>query len=291
MINWPDILVEDIAKRHCIVYLGSGVSHNSVNDAGVHPMTWKAFLEYGASLSVLSNQQKKEISKNIKKEDFLLSCELLRTFLGEHSFYDLMGRCYRDPQFKSAEIHQHIFSLDTKIVVTPNFDQIYEGYAMRESNNSVITKNYYDNDLANFIRHPQRLILKLHGNINTPNKMIFTQSDYAKARTQYADFYQLLNALIATQTFLFLGAGLNDPDIRLLLENYAFQYQFSSCHFFVIPKKQLSEDEMSIYEKSLNVKFITYSSADNHRELTESLNELVSIVEAKRIKIAGTLGW
>lgn len=291
MINWPEILIEDIANRHSIVYLGSGVSHNSVNDAGEHPMTWKAFLEHGASLNELTSQQKKEITKNIKKEDYLLSCELLRTFLGEQNFYDLVGNCFRDPQFKSAEIHQHIFSLDTKIVVTPNFDQIYEGYAMRVSNNSVITKNYYDNDLAHFIRRPQRLILKLHGNINTPNRMIFTQCDYAKARTEHADFYQLLNALISTQTFLFLGAGLNDPDIRLLLENYAFQYQFSRCHYFVLPKKQLSYTEMHIHEKALNVKFITYSPNDNHRELTESLKELVSLVEAKRTEIAGTLGW
>ena len=39
------------------------------------------------------------------------------------------------------------------------------------------------------------------------------------------------------------------------------------------------------------MKFITYSPADNHRELTESLKELVTIVYAKRIEIAGTLGW
>lgn len=291
MILWPDILIEDIAKRQCIIYLGSGVSHNSINDAGEHPMTWKAFLEYGAEQHELSKQQKMDIKKNIKKEDYLLSCELLRTFLGEQNFYDLLGKCFREPRFKYAEIHQHIFSLDTKIVVTPNFDQIYEGYAMRESNNSVTIKNYYDNDLANFIRRPQRLILKLHGNINTPSRMIFTQSDYAKARTQNADFYQLLNALISTQTFLFLGAGLNDPDIRLLLENYAFQYQFSRCHYFVIPKNQLSEAEIQIHEKSLKVKFITYSAKDNHRELTESLVRLYSLVDSKRTEIASTLGW
>lgn len=291
MISWPNNLVEDIARRQCIIYLGSGVSHNSVNDKNERPMTWKAFLEHGANLNGLDKKQKDEINKKIKKEDFLMACELLRKFVGEQNFYDLMGSCFRDPQFKTADIHRHIFALDSKIVVTPNFDQIYESYAMSESKSSVITKNYYDEDLAGFIRYPKRLILKLHGNINTPQKMIFTQSDYAQARTKHSDFYQLLNALISTQTFLFIGAGLNDPDIRLLLENYAFQYQFSRCHYFVIPKKQLGEAEQEIHEKSMNLNFITYSPNDNHKELTESLANLVSLVDNKRVDIAKTLGW
>lgn len=43
MIPWPDELVEDIAKRKCVLYLGSGISANSQNDEGRHPATWKSF--------------------------------------------------------------------------------------------------------------------------------------------------------------------------------------------------------------------------------------------------------
>ena len=34
MINWPEDVVEDIARRRCVLYLGSGVSANSVNEKG-----------------------------------------------------------------------------------------------------------------------------------------------------------------------------------------------------------------------------------------------------------------
>ena len=40
MINWPEDVVEDIARRRCVLYLGSGVSANSVNEKGETPATW-----------------------------------------------------------------------------------------------------------------------------------------------------------------------------------------------------------------------------------------------------------
>lgn len=48
MINWPDRLVEDLAKKRCVIFLGSGVSANSKNDEGQHPPTWANFLTEGA---------------------------------------------------------------------------------------------------------------------------------------------------------------------------------------------------------------------------------------------------
>ena len=61
MINWPDYLVKDIARRRCVIYLGSGVSHNSENAEGDHPMTWRAFLEDSVGKSNLSTDQKEEV--------------------------------------------------------------------------------------------------------------------------------------------------------------------------------------------------------------------------------------
>ena len=88
-----------------------------------------------------------------------------------------------------------------------------------------------------------------------------------------------------------MGAGLNDPDIRLLLENNAFQYKSSRKHYFLIPKKQLSDKEIEIYEETLNIKFLQYSSVDYHKELTESLRELNRKVEEKRQDLANNQSW
>lgn len=290
-MDWGSNIVLDIARRQCVLYLGSGVSHNSTNAAGEHPMTWREFLQKGAECGGLTNKQKREIKEKVKYGDYLLACELLKRYLGNDDFTDLLENSFKKPKFSEAEIHKEIFKLDSRIVITPNFDNIYETYAQNLTHSDVSVKNYYDSDVASSIRKRDPLILKIHGNISTPGQMIFTQVDYAKARNNYSSFYQLLNALLLTQTFLFMGAGLNDPDIKLLLENYAFQYKSSRKHYFLIPKKQLSEKEIEIYEETLNIKFLQYSPADNHKELTESLRQLNQLVELQRQDLANNQSW
>lgn len=45
MLQWPDDLVDVVARRKCVLYLGAGVSANSISDNGKKPPTWKCFLE------------------------------------------------------------------------------------------------------------------------------------------------------------------------------------------------------------------------------------------------------
>ena len=291
MITWPDKLVFSLALKQTILFLGSGVSHNSVNANGEHPKTWRAFLEAGAGSNALDNKQKKIIKANLKSENYLMACELLKRYLPDNEFNDLLDDSFRAPRFQTAEIHKEIFKLDSRIVITPNFDSIYESYVQSETQGATLVKHYYDDDLVSVIRRRTPIILKIHGSISTPNKMIFTQVDYAKARSQHSNFYQLLNALLLTQTFLFLGAGLNDPDIKLLLENNAFQYSTTQSHYFVIPKNQVSEKELEIYSQSLGLTFIQYNPANNHQELTDSLRQLNILVDAERLKIAANQSW
>lgn len=94
-----------------------------------------------------------------------------------------------------------------------------------------------------------------------------------------------------TQPFLFVGTGLNDPDIRLLLENYRNQFLYSQHHYFVIPKNVYSSPELKIYEDSYKVHFIKYDPADNHKELIDSLQQLVVEVNTKREELTISKNW
>ena len=44
MIEWPEKLVDSIARRRSVLFLGSGISANSENMSGKKPATWDAFL-------------------------------------------------------------------------------------------------------------------------------------------------------------------------------------------------------------------------------------------------------
>ncbi|WP_417820975.1 SIR2 family NAD-dependent protein deacylase [Terasakiella sp.] len=287
MINWPSEVVSDISRRRCVVVLGSGISMNSVNIDGKRPKTWLSFLK-----STLVNiQPKRHIEKLLKEGDYLTACEVIKRSLGKEEFTRIVREEFLTPAYLPAEIHKKIFALDSRIVATPNFDKIYETYANSEANGSIVVKQHYDTDVISSIRGSERIILKVHGTIDSPNNLIFTRAEYAEARTKYATFYEVLEALALTHTFVFLGCGVNDPDIKLLLEDTLFKHNSSRTHVMLLPKEALHDSVIEVIQDTMNLNIIQYSSKHNHKELLDSIIALVQLVEDEREKLKINMNW
>lgn len=293
MISWPSVLVEDLSRRRCVIFLGAGVSKNSRNDAGRAPRNWHEFLSGAAER--LGNVSDKKLSKRLLRErDYLTACEVIKDSMGDEEFISHVESEYLTPGYKSAEIHELIFKLDARIVLTPNFDKIYETYAGNVSEGTVKVKHYYADDVASVIRgrKTDRIIIKMHGTIDEPNKLIFSRKDYVSARSHNRDFYSLLDSLIMTHTFLFVGCGLDDPDIKLLLEDYAHKFRFSRSHYFIARKRAVDSQVARIVEATMKLKILEYSgSGIDHSKLVDSLRDLVVQTEAGRIDLAENQDW
>jgi hypothetical protein len=286
---WPESLISDLARRKCILFLGAGVSMNSKSADGLKsPPSWKSFLE----ICIAGMQNTTQIRKLIANEDYLTACEMIKSKLAKGQFHSNVKSAFLVPKFKHASIHESLFKLDCRIVVTPNFDKIYETYVSRETDGTVIVKNYCDNDIVTDIKGDGRVIIKIHGTVDNTQKLIFSRSDYARARSESRDFYELLNALSLTHTFLFIGCGVNDPDIRLLLEDSFFKHDATKPHFMVASEKSIHKDMKSIIEDTLNLNILQYKTPKgSHDELTRSLNELVGFVDERRIGVKETMNW
>lgn len=287
MIDWPNELVNDIARRRSVIFLGSGISRNSTNRSGESPKTWKEFLENAAS-SINPNRHIKSL---LKKQDYLTSCEIIKNSLGRERFNQILRDSFLTPRFNQSPIHEAIFKLDSRIVATPNFDKIYETYANHQAGGSIVVKHNYDGDAAEVIRNDDRIILKVHGTIDSLDRMIFTRKEYAEARSKYGSFYLLLQALSLTHTFLFLGCGINDPDIRLLLEDTFFLHPSQRAHYFVLPKRELHPSILNVIETTMNLKILQYDKRNKHKELLDSIENLVEQVEQKRDELRRTSNW
>ena len=161
-------------------------------------------------------------------------------------------------------------------------DKIFENRINAVQNNSVMVKNYYDSDVAEAIRTPGRVVLKAHGTIDAAGEVIFTRTDYAQARQKYRTFYFILDALAATHTFLFIGCGLNDPDIRLLLEDHAFRSMHFMPHYMLLPRPAVTNHVLAPLERSLGLKILLFDPKDNFAEFHASLRDLADQVEARR---------
>lgn len=293
MINWPTKLIDSIARRKSVLFLGAGISANSTNASGKRPATWDSFLR-----QILDKQKQKigenedEIIKLLDEKNYLMACELIVDIIGPIEFGEEAQEEFRRPGYFPADIHKIIYSLDSKLVITPNVDKIYDECALTESHSSAVVKRYYDADLAKYLRTNDYLIIKAHGTVDETAKMIFTHKQYSQARCQNASFYKLLDSLILTHTFIFLGCGITDPDIELTLENANFLYEGCPPHYFVTAEGEISENMKNVLLANRNIDVITYANKSGvHLELSDSLNELAKLVDARREELASTFTW
>jgi hypothetical protein len=290
MIDWPEDLVRDIAARRSVLFLGAGVSRNSQNEHGVHPREWTDFLSHLAS-RISDAGQAAEVRQCIKDADLLTACELARKYLSPSTFKTEMLQEFSGNAYRHAKIHDDLSRVDSRLVMTSNFDKLYENRANQLQHNTVIVKSYYDKDVADVFRRQDRVVIKVHGTIDAPDSTIFTRSQYALARRDYGHFYQLLRGLFVTHTFVFLGASMRDPDMQLLLEDHAYRFEGARPHYMAMPENSARTGILRVLEETMNLKALVYDPADNHKALADSVAELVGKVELAREKLAATAGW
>jgi hypothetical protein len=289
MIDWPFELIDAIARRRCVVMIGSGVSRNSQNDAGKRPASWEAFLK--SQLAKFTDDGL--VTSLIEQRDFLSACEVIKEKITSDRFVESVQEEYQNSGYKAADIHKHIYNLDASIVATPNFDLIYDSYATTVSHGTVVVRSYTSKDIANYLHGGKyRLLLKTHGSADEPTEIIFTRRDYAQARTKCVLFYEIIKSLALTHTFLFIGCGVDDPDIRMLFEDIQFAHGRFPHHYMTVPAEENHAEILRICTRDMRVKFIEYSPENGHVELTAALEVLADAVDKCRSEqLSETQRW
>jgi SIR2-like domain len=276
---WPDSLVSDLIDRKVFIVIGAGVSKNSLSlDGTRRPPSWLEFLQAG--IEKIGSQGTRHIQSAIKNGDYLHACEWIKKKLDEH-WTPFLNEQFLNPRFQPAEIHDLIFRLDQRIVATPNIDDIYDRFVVAQTSGQTRIKSFADPDAVGFLREKSDYVLKLHGNISAPANIIFTQQDYAQKLTLYSTFYSLLDAAVLSHTFLFIGCGLTDPDVALLLENVNFRFVGMPPHY-MITSSRISDDMKMSLRSNRNLKCLLYRPDNNHAELKDRMLELVTILDAHK---------
>tara|TARA_R110002096_G_scaffold12994_2_gene46443 strand:+ start:1165 stop:2031 length:867 start_codon:yes stop_codon:yes gene_type:complete len=281
---WPDTLIKDLARRNVAIVLGAGVSKNSLGaDGTTRPPVWSEFLN--SALERVGNSGTNHIKRAIREGDYLHACEWLKERLDD-DWIDFLRSRFLTPNYSASDLHDKIFRLDQRVTLSLNLDNIYETFVQRQTGGMVQVKRFFDSDVFKFLRDEAYFVIKVHGTIEAPNQIIFTQQEYSKARTQNALFYHALDACILSHTFLFIGCGVSDPDFNLILENQNFRFPDAQPHYIVTSSKTSQDLEQSL-RKNRNLKCIKYDPSNNHAELLRIFENLNKRVEAFRIQQGG----
>lgn len=271
---WPDNLVEELAYRRCLIFLGYGISATAKNDDGESPDTWGAFLDNVKSkMKNPSGDDKKFVEDMLKKQNYLLALQAIADLCDSGEYSNYLKSQYLRGKYKPSKVHELIKDLDSKIVVTTNFDKLYEGLCHEPE---YITFDYTDTrSIIGSIKAPENIIIKAHGSIDDTEKLIFTAKQYYQAQEKYPEFYHLMTALFLTHTVVFFGYSLNDPDINLLLQ-FLHNTANSSCPHYMIDKKGNKPQLVKHWKDTYNVSLLEYG--DDYSCLESSLEELRDLV-------------
>jgi hypothetical protein len=257
-IEWPQALVTELAERRCIVFLGAGTSMGSLAEDGVtRPPDWEHFLK-GAAALVQNESDRKHALALINKYQFLDAAEIIVDRSNQADFTDYLRNTFVQPRFSPSDLHKIVLEIDPKILITTNYDEIYDHYCHSghaESGYNIY--KYYDSFAIESIRSRIRLVIKAHGCVSDATKIVLSRSSYYRAKRDFPGFYQLLDALFLTHTLLFVGASLTDPDIQLVLENANLSVPSAHPHYALVEKTRHESIKAAI-KKTHNVELIEY---------------------------------
>jgi hypothetical protein len=279
MITWPKSLVTEIARKRCVLFLGAGVTASATSGAGKRPKEWKEFLRAAVDL-VHEPVKKSEINDLIDQNRLLLALQAIRDEADPGDYHGLLNECFNDLTFVPSDLHKAIFNLDSRLVITTNFDKIYEKYCLTTSTEGFKVIPYYSGSLGDEIRSDTSLIIKAHGTIDEITQMIFTKAEYHAAKEKHASFYAILKALLLTNTCIFIGCGMDDPDVLLLLEEVRITANPNRPHYALLKAGSISQYVKQDLTSAYNVRTLEYGP--EHADLLIDLQELQSQIDAIR---------
>lgn len=282
-MDWPSSLVAEIAERRCIIFLGAGASAGSHDPAtGARPPDWPTLLRdampltYDIAITPLAEQM-------IVREQFLDAAELIFSRVEPAEARTFFRQRFLTPNYQPSALHELIVELDPKIVITTNYDEIYDDFCVSGGADAGYSvRRYYDDNVLDEIRSTARVVLKAHGCITETSKMVLTRSQYFAARARYPGFFSILGSLFLCNTLLFIGYGLSDPDIALVLESAQISVPALHPHYALVASGRHPAIAQAM-KNTYNVKLLEYDNpTGDHSVGLDALRELRDLVQSYR---------
>lgn len=283
MIAWPVSLKRELAQRRCILFLGAGVSASARAANGTSPKTWSAFLT-SACEKVSSANDRDKVQVLINERRYLLALQAIYSKVDPGDYHELIDHNFLAPQFKAGVLHGIIYQLDQRIVITTNFDKIYETYCLSTSTDGYKVISYDSQSLADELRSDTRLIIKAHGSIDSYRDLIFTREQYRRAKKDHSNFYDMLRSLFRVYTTVFIGCGMEDPDVMLMLEDIALVGSGRRPHYVLIKQGEHDLFVVKDWSESYNIQALEYGPT--HENLIDDLEILFSDVDEMRKRLS-----
>jgi hypothetical protein len=134
------------------------------------------------------------------------------------------------------------------------------------------------------VKSQTRLYVHLHGRADRPDTCILTEEDYREHYVRSQTLSRNLYAMFASQTFVFIGFSLTDPDfVEILRETQAYGGR-RARHYAILPRPDDGEAGLTAYLLGkYGVTPLLYPNSDGrHQGLTLLLKDLEDLAKHGR---------
>lgn len=185
--------------------IGAGLSRNAVVGSGAAPPDWNG----------LAEGLRAELAD---PEDATDAVEVISAYAHAHgrpALVERVAKAIRAGEAAPGEVHQALCRLPLSVLMTTNFDNLLEDAfrSLDKPCHAVIDEP----QLALKNPFPGPTLLKVHGDLSRPDRMILTEADFDTFLGSNPLLATVIASHFAQRSVVLIGYSLSDPDLRSIL--------------------------------------------------------------------------
>lgn len=198
---FPKPFLDDLVQGRCVPIIGAGFSKNANIPAGKKMPLWE---DLG-----------KGLANSLQDYEYSNAIDAISAYSHEFSRAKLIEALHESLYVDSAspgDTHKAFCDLHFELVVTTNIEFLLD--RSYEASGKYCHPIIDENQLAIDSKGPKVNLLKLHGDIHHPNRLVVDEEDYNCFLERYPLISTYLANLLICKTAFFIGYSLDDPDFR-----------------------------------------------------------------------------
>ena len=190
--HFPEPFLEDVVGGRCLPFIGAGFSLNAKIPKGKKMLDWDGL--------------GKKVAAALPDYQYTSAVEALSAYSHEFTrvkFVELLSSALLITTIQPAKAHEEFCRLPFERVVTTNFDFLLEQAYARISKYCIPLIS--EDQLAVGDSQAGVRLLKLHGDLHHPNRLVVTEEDYDAFLTSLPLLATHLSSLLIDHTAFFIG--------------------------------------------------------------------------------------
>jgi hypothetical protein len=268
-MSLPRQLLSYINSGKCFALIGSGLS-SAMN----YPSWWQMATDAAALLPAADAEQK-VLTKLIEQKDYPEVFQRVAHRLGGvPALLDTFTLAFT-PKTDPGEAYQHVCRWPFRCYLTTNYDDEIDKH-LKSLKHHFTTLNNSQADLAQISGDSQRRIVKLHGDLTTPDDIVLTTSQYKLFETGGARQYfrNKLISIFQMVPVVVIGHSMTDRDLQLILQ-LAKESVAPDMPIYMLVA-DAAEAEVEKLHREFNIRILSYPNPKgaNHKNLIQLLRQI-----------------